>query len=316
MICILAVCLLPHVSNAAGKKPKAVFIIIDGIPADVIEKANTPAIDDIAAAGGYARAYVGGEIGGESESPTSSSIGYQCLLTGTWANKHNVYTNDIKDPNYAYWDIFRIAKTHDASLQTAVFSTWEDNRTKLIGDGLEQAGGRKIDHYADGFENDTARFPHDPISNYIRGIDELVASKAAEYIQDSGPDLSWVYLQYTDDVGHGVGDSPLQIAAVELMDERVATVWRAVEARAQSEDEDWLIIVTTDHGRDAESGRDHGGQSERERTTWIATNSSHLNDHFEDMPGIVDILPSIAVHLELTMPPYIREQLDGQTFID
>lgn len=100
------------------------------------------------------------------------------------------------------------------------------------------------------------------------------------------------------------------------MDERVATVWQAVNARAESKDEDWLIIVTTDHGRDAESGRDHGGQSERERTIWMSTNSSRLNDHFEDMPGIVDILPSIAVHLELTMPPHIHEQLDGQSFID
>ena len=301
---------------ADTRTPKAIFIIVDGIPADVIEKTATPAIDKIASVGGYARAYVGGETGGVSESPTSSAIGYQSLITGTWANKHNVYDNDVENPNYDYWDIFRIAKYHDASIQTAIFSTWEDNRTKLIGDGLEQAGGFKLDHHVDGFEKDTDRFPHGWMSNYIRDIDELVATEAAAYIKSNGPDLSWVYLQYTDDVGHGVGDSALQTSAVQLMDMRVAMIWNAVKARSESTEEDWLIIVTTDHGRDADTGRGHGGQSIRERTTWISTNSKRLNEHFLEVPGIVDILPSIVVHLGLTMPDHIRDQLDGESFID
>lgn len=317
---LIFVCLLASLAfnqaSADSSTPKAVFIIIDGVPADVIEKTATPAIDEIASIGGYARAYVGGEAGGESESPTSSAIGYQSLITGTWSNKHNVYDNDVENPNYDYWDIFRIAKHHDPSLSTALFSTWEDNRTKLIGDGLAQAGGFKLDHYVDGFEKDTERFPHDPISNYIRDIDELVASEATDYIESKGPDLSWVYLQYTDDVGHGVGDGALQTSAVQLMDERVGMIWNAVKARSESTDEDWLIIVTTDHGRDADTGRGHGGQTIRERTTWISTNSKRLNEHFLGVPGIVDILPSIAVHMGLTMPDHIRDQLDGKSFID
>ena len=34
--------------SVAAQKKKAVFIIVDGIPADVIEKVNTPAIHAIA----------------------------------------------------------------------------------------------------------------------------------------------------------------------------------------------------------------------------------------------------------------------------
>ena len=45
------------------KTRKAVFIIVDGIPADVIEKLATPNLQDIARQGGYARAYVGGGKG-------------------------------------------------------------------------------------------------------------------------------------------------------------------------------------------------------------------------------------------------------------
>ena len=300
----------------ADQTPKAVFIIVDGIPADVIEAVSTPHIDAIADEGGYTRAYVGGEIGGATESPTVSAVGYMSLITGTWSNKHNVRDNDVAAPDYAYWDIFRVAKTHDPALRTAIFSTWTDNRTKLIGDGLPEAGGNKLDIVVDGFELDTERFPHDGLSDYIRNIDEHVVAETVRAIEQHGPDLSWVYLQYTDDIGHRYGDSPEQISAVQLADDQVGRIRNATRARSEASDEDWLIVVTTDHGRHADSGRGHGGQSERERTTWIATNSARLNDRFGDHSAIVDILPSVANHLELDIPADIRDQLDGKAFID
>lgn len=306
-------------SGCAGNKaatPKAIFIIVDGIPADVIETVATPNIDAVAGAAGYTRAYVGGTIGSVSESPTVSAVGYASLVTGTWANKHNVWNNDIDAPNYAYWDIFHIAKSHDAKLRTAIFSTWTDNRTKLLGDGREPAGGHKFDYVFDGLELDTERYPPDDQSDYIRKIDSAVAADAAAHVIEVGPDLSWVYLQYTDDIAHYFGDSPEFSDAVGFMDQQVGKIRAAVKERQEQHNEDWLLIVTTDHGRDAVTGKDHGGQSERERTIWIATNSTRLNDRFEARPGIVDVLPSIAAHLGLTIPANIAEQLDGRPFID
>jgi len=90
---------------APAKTPKAIFIIVDGIPADVLERTHTPSLDSIASQGGYARAYVGGEIGAPSETPTVSAPGYNNLITGTWGNKHNVNDNAVENPNYQYWDI-------------------------------------------------------------------------------------------------------------------------------------------------------------------------------------------------------------------
>jgi predicted AlkP superfamily pyrophosphatase or phosphodiesterase len=306
----------PPAAETPGLVPKAVFIIVDGIPADVIESLSTPALDDIAAHGGYTRAWVGGEAGGESESPTVSAVGYMSLITGTWSNKHNVYDNDVNDPDYRYWDIFRIAKAHNSELRTAIFSTWTDNRTKLLGDGLPEAGGTKLDFHADGYELDTARFPQDDGGEYIRNIDDAVATEAARHVLESGPDLSWVYLEYTDWISHEYGDSPEFADAVTWTDELVGRIWSAILRRQAANNEDWLIVVTTDHGRAASDGRDHGGQSERERTTWMVTNSNRLNAHFAATPAVVDILPSIATHLKLDMPDDVRRGLDGQTFID
>src|SRR5690606_28798343 len=122
-----------------GKKPrKVVFIIVDGLSADMIENNPTPHLDAIAKSGGYTRAYVGGKKGGYSETPTISAVGYNSLLTGTWVNKHNVWGNSIKAPNYHYPTIYRLLKDHHPDKKTAVFSTWLDNRTKLIGEGLPE----------------------------------------------------------------------------------------------------------------------------------------------------------------------------------
>ncbi len=316
LICFLLTVTSVYGGQSQATNPKAIFIIVDGVPADVLESTATPNLDEISGVGGYSRAFVGGIKGEESESPTVSAVGYNSLITGTWANKHNVWNNDVTDPNYDYWDIFRIAKAFDPTLQTAIFSTWVQNRTKLLGDGLEAAGGKKLDYHFDGFELDTERFPHDLEGKVFNAIDELVTNEAVRYVDIHGPDLSWVYLEYTDEVGHRYGDSPELIEAVKIMDDQIGRIWKSIRKREQNYNEDWLIVITTDHGRDATTGRHHGGQSDRERTTWIVTNSVRLNSNFEGMTAIVDILPSLATHLQLSIPSEIRNQLDGQSFID
>jgi hypothetical protein len=94
-----------------AKTHKAVFVIADGISADVIESVSTPTLKMISKKGGYARSYVGGERDGYSQTPTISAVGYNSLLAGTWVNKHYVWDNDISAPNYNYWNIYRFFKT-------------------------------------------------------------------------------------------------------------------------------------------------------------------------------------------------------------
>jgi predicted AlkP superfamily pyrophosphatase or phosphodiesterase len=307
-----AFALLFVMSCSKPKTPKTVFIILDGIPADVLEKVATPNMDKISAKGSYVRAYVGGEKGGISESPTISAVGYNSLLTGTWANKHNVWGNSIKNPNYKYWSVFRIMRHARPDSKLGIYSTWEDNRTKLIGEGKPETDNLNVDIAFDGYELDTVNFPHDDAREYIHKIDELVVDEAAKSIESDAPDLSWIYLEFTDDMGHKFGDSPEMYKAVRIADAQMGKVHDVIKKRAQNYNEEWLIIITTDHGRNIETGKDHGGQSDRERTTWIVSSKPVMS---KKRPlAIVDILPSIGEFMNIEIPAEIKTGLDGESF--
>lgn len=306
---------------SAAKRPptrarKVVFIIADGIPADVLTKANTPTIKKVIGAGTYLPAHVGGDLGTYTQTPTISAPGYMDLLTGTWGYKHNVWDNDVKAPNYAYHNIFRLLKAARPTSKIGIFSTWLDNRTKLVGEGRPAAGNLKFDYHADGYELDTVAFRHDKQSLYTHAIDDKVVAEASQCLRTQAPDLSWIYLEHTDDVGHRHGDSPQQQQALSYLDAQVGQVWAALQDRARHYPEDWLLVLTTDHGRDAATGKNHGGQSARERATWLVISTKEVNTYARRQPvAIVDILPTIARFMQLPLPEATQRELDGVPLI-
>lgn len=298
----------------AAKQRKAVYIVLDGIPADYIERVHPKTIFEIAEKGGYARAYTGGEIGGYSQTPTISAIGYMNILTGTWMNKHNVDGNSNLKPNYNYWSLFRIAKEQEKDYKTALFSGWTDNRTVLIGAGKPETGNLKIDYVYDGYDLDTETFQKRKDELHIFDIDSVVCEEASACIYRNAPDLSWVYLWYTDSGFHIYGDGSFMDKYVSKTDQLVEKIWKAVQYRETHFDEEWMVIITTDHGR-GESGHHHGGQLARERSVWISTNVKPLNKHFSRSSlSLVDILPSICRFMDFKIPRDVAFEKDGISF--
>lgn len=316
LLLAIAVLFVAGCTEKPEKEKKALFIILDGISADVLEMVDTPNLDEVVSEGSYTRAYLGGEEGGYSESPTVSAVGYIHVLTGVWSNKHNVYGNNIEDPNYHYWNIFRLLKHNAPDKTAAIYSSWLDNRTKLVGDGLEEAGGINIDIHVDGFELDTLAFPHVEGEKHVQDIDHHVSESAALSIREDGPDLSWVYLWYTDSAGHLYGDGEEYYQALRTADQQIGRIWEAIKYREENFNEEWLFVITTDHGRSLPDGKGHGGHTERERTVWIVTNEKDTNLYFTaSRPAIVDIYPTISRHMNFDLPEQLEKELDGVPLI-
>ena len=90
----------------------------------------------------------------------------------------------------------------------------------------------------------------------------------------------------------------------------------AIQYREANYNEKWLLIITTDHGRDSIKGHNHGGQTERERTTWMIINKPDTNAYFANSNlAIVDILPSVANYLNFKLTETAAKEIDGVPFI-
>lgn len=303
-----------HVDNQT-KTRKAVLIIVDGIPAQTMERLQPPTMMSIASQGRYHRAYCGGEIGSYSETPTVSAIGYTNILTGTWMNKHNVTGNDNLSPNYHYPTLFRIAKDQQRRVTTALYSSWTDNRTVLLGEKKDETRNLTIDYVFDGYDNDKTNYPDEQGDLHIQKIDGRVCQEAAQSIRTDAPDLSWIYLWYPDDAFHAHGHGTFTDKAVMTVDEQLAPVWEAIQYRMREKDEEWLVVLVTDHGRGFD-GHHHGGQSADERTVWVITNQRHLNrQFFRPTFSHVDINPTICQWMGFQVAEDVAFERDGISFL-
>lgn len=299
----------------SAKNRKVIYIVTDGIPADFVERVKPEFIFDIAREGAYARAYTGGEVGGYSQTHAISAIGYTNILTGTWMNKHNVQGNSSLKLRYQYWSLFRIAKEQDRNYTTGLYSSWTDNRTVLIGENKPETGNLQIDYVFDGYDLDKKNYPPKKDDLHIFDIDSVVAEKAVANIREHAPDMNWVYFWYTDDAFHIHGDGSFSEKYVRKTDRLIGKIWDAVKYREKNFDEEWLVIVTTDHGRE-ETGHSHGGQSSRERTVWISTNYKGVNAHFNSSNlSLVDINPTICHFMGFKLPQEVMFEQDGISFI-
>jgi len=151
-----------------------------------------------------------------------------------------------------------------------------------------------------------------------------------------------VYYDKVDLTGHSSGFSPSNpayISAIEDVDANIGVVINALHARPNYANEDWLIILTTDHGGILTG---HGGNTDVERHIWFIADGTYIH-HKQLNPAGTDpgsyrksgvnstILQSVPVQADVAVTalhfllydipgiyPAIRtrDSLDGRSWLD
>ena len=228
---------LIFVSLLNGQNKKLLFIGIDGCRPDALTQAQTPNIDGLINDG----IYINNALCSINGQPTVSGPGWSTMITGVWYDKHGVSDNSFSGSNFDEYPPFNILLEESGQeYHTASFIMWTPIHTQIFGSTMDY---------------------NELHSTY----DGSVAQGAADYMSTPNVDVIFLDFDDVDIAGHSYGFSPevdQYIGAIENVDEYIGWVIDSMENRPTFQNEDWLIMITSDHGG---IGYGHGGQTIEER---------------------------------------------------
>jgi predicted AlkP superfamily pyrophosphatase or phosphodiesterase len=263
------------------KEKKALYIGIDGTRFDALTKANTPNLDKLLADGIYADDCL---ILGEryQKNDTISGPGWSTILTGVWADKHGVHDNSFKGRNYeAYPHLFTLLKRQQPNARTASFVTWAPVEDYIV-------SGADVHEKAEDQTHDYVKF------------DATMGAAAAKELANPELDCIFVYFGQVDVAGHKYGFHPTvpqYLTAIENVDTHVGALLEALAHRKTRAQEDWIIVVTSDHGG---KGTGHGGGHkvpEILNSFLIVSGDSAERGKFAEQTYLVDPCTTVLTHL-------------------
>jgi predicted AlkP superfamily pyrophosphatase or phosphodiesterase len=139
---------------------------------------------------------------------------------------------------------------------------------------------------------------------------KALSEKVIKLMEEKKIEIAENYFGQVDEFGHGAidsrasfsPDSALYLHSIGLVDSHIGEVLRAMRARPQFAQEDWLVLITTDHGG---RGNSHGGDSDQERNIWLLAEGKHLDKQqltTQPVPQTA-LVPLIYTHLGMTPKP-------------
>ena len=261
------------------KENKVLIIGIDGTRPDAILKANTPNLDSLWKHGAYS-------FNTKTDEISVSGTCWTGMLTGVWHDKHNVVSNNYDSPNLTEFPhFFNRVKQFNSELKTYSIVHWSPLH-KILQDGDADS--------ALNFESDTE-----------------VTNEAVKTIRTKDVDAIFVHLDDVDYAGHDFGYHPENekyITAIETEDKRVGDIVNSIKKRVTYKNENWLILVSTDHGG---SGTSHG-QHTPDHTTifYIASGYNVEEGEIQSQVNVVDIAVTAMQHLGIDIKD--EWNLDGK----
>lgn len=269
---------LVHAVGGDPPRKKALLIGIDGCRPDALLAAKAPHLRKLIENGAFSDKAQTGDM-------TASGSGWGSLLTGVWREKHGVRGNNFTLANFAaYPDLLtRVKKARPASYVASVVH-WDPIQKQIV---------QKAD-----------------LSTAYK-TDAEVTRAASQVLGEKNLELLFVHLDEVDGAGHKYGFDPGQpkyLEAIARADEQVGTLLQALAKRPTFQEEDWLIVVSTDHGG---SGKSHGQNIPAHRTIFlIVSGAAAARGTIDPAPVIVDIAPTVLRHLGIPMDP--KWGLDGK----
>ena len=249
---------------AEGKTvKKAIVIGYDGCRVDtfrLLGQSEKSGINALLKDGGHAVfSFCGGVNYPEKNiQDTSTAPGWSSMLTGKWAKTFGVTGNGQPKPLEPRTLLLSLVE--DGTIDSSAFYvSWrghfsKDNSTYINEkDYIEEKGINSVFLCAGNDEG--------TVENVLNDINNADCS-----------DFIFLTLEYTDHSGHGSGFSlqnPHYVEGFFSADEQGYEFINAIKSRATYDTEDWLILITTDHGG---KGKHHGKDSFEERMTFIISN--------------------------------------------
>lgn len=248
-----------------------VVIGVDGVRHDSLLSAQTPNIDAIAERGMLSSFTV------NDEAPVNSGPLWASVATGVWPAFHGVYDNSLAGHRMASFpDFLHALSWKDKRLRTYVATSWRPLATRMF-----RPAHRTVALHGD-------------VIGYAQA-DEEVARDAAQVFARGGVDAAFLHLGEPDSVGHRHGVGLEYSAAITRADARVGSI---IEPLLERADENWTIIVVTDHGHVDSGG--HGGRATEETTAWLAAAGPGIG---EGPACHVDVFPTVFAALGVVPHP-------------
>jgi hypothetical protein len=290
-VVLLAVLLAGCGSDPPSAVPTSKHVIVigvDGVRVDALQEAFTPNIDELVAEGTVSwDAFAGGALDTPTQQGTWSGPGWSSILTGVWIDKHGVAFNDFVGSRFDEFPHFYARlREENPEAYLSSFVTWAPIHDEILASA----------------EADEAFSPDAPDS--ATG-DTAVVGAVVDHLGTQTPDVVFVALDEVDHQGHAVGFSPAvpeYMSAIEHVDSQVGEILDAIRTRPTYAAEDWLVVMTTDHGGE---GRLHGAQRPEERTIFIlaAGGSAEGGRVVSPGPGHVAVPATVMMHLGLEIDP-------------
>ena len=308
LACVPALALTPSSADSQkSKTQKALLIGVDGMQYEKLQEAIAQNMAPHIGSLKLAKSYIGGIDGTSTEQLTNSGPGWATILTGSWVNRHQVDANNgaLRNQAPSLFEQLKRAAPQRKTTNIVSWGTINDNFAEDIAQGYIDSATKCLD------------------------VDQCVADKAGYELEHGESDLVFAHFDEPDLAGHDHGFATEYQQAIQGVDAQVGQLLSALERRqATHPKEDWLIIVSPDHGRRLPDGYSHGQQTLSEKTTFIAMNksanaqltdpvSAPTNPGHSGLYGFAsqaDITPTILKHFGVT-PEAAQHSMDGLPLI-